>query len=337
MRYFSCLMMVGLLPAWAPIGLAPAQETEAEKVMKIILENQTNLQTRLFSLNQVDMRDFVNTVRAVYNVPNVSSVERTNSVVVRSTSATLDEIAGLLEQMKQQKPKDAARELIQVVPLTHRDPGMITELLDQLFHDTHIMPDHDSGQIILKSDNAAEIAEILRMIKALDASATGPPQGQVRTLAVTIDFIQASVGTEGEGSLPDNLQEVGAALRKSGLGKLSLYGHLMVRTQEGQEFKSNGVVRSGQEGTPVSLVSARGTAKLVNGRAELQIRSILRVPIAQTRADKTGKPYTTYTYEEFGLTTTTTVPLGDYLVLGAMPTATGDANTILMVIHITAE
>lgn len=338
MRYFSCLVMVGLLPVWAPISLARAQDAEAEKVMKIILENQTNFQTRLFSLNHVDIGDFVNTVHVVYNVRNVSSVERTNSVVVRSTPATLDEIAVLLDQMEEQQGEGPAMALIQVVQLTQRDPGLIASLLDELFHDTHIMPDHDSGQIVLKSDNAAEIAEILRMIKALDISATGLPQRQVKTLAVTIDFIRGTFGGTSAGDLPESLKGVGTALRKSGLGDLSVYGHLMVRTQEGEQFQSTGVVRSGAGTDAAAFIKISGRVEVIDDRAQLYIQSHLSIPITVQRGrDNAGQPLLTSTYEDLDLGTTTTVPLGDYFVLGAMPASTGDSDTILMVIHITAE
>ncbi len=347
MRYFSCLMMVGLLPAWAPIGLARAQEAEAEKVMRIVLDNQPDLQTRLFSLHQVDIEDFVNTVRVVYNVRNVSAVERTNSVVVRSTAATLDEIAALLEQMKQQKPEEGVRQLIQVVPLIHRDAGEIAALLEELFGDTQfmsghestrIMPDHGSGQMVVKSHNAAEIAEILRTIKALDVSSTGPQQQQVKTLAVTVDFIRGTFGETGEGDLPESLQGVGAVLRKSGLGDLSVYGHLMVRTQEGEQFQSKGVVRSGAGTDAAAFINISGQAEVVADRAQLYIQSHLSIPITVQRGrDNTGEARAVLNYEDLDLNTTTTVPLGDYFVLGAMPTSTGYSDTILMVIRITAE
>ena len=110
----------------------------------------------------------------------------------------------------------------------------------------------------------------------------------------------------------------------------------MVRTQEDEEFETNGVVRSGQDDSAVSFLRIRGNAEVIDGRAQLQITSILNVPITQTH-QREGKTHTTTSYEEFGLTTTTTVPLGDYLVLGAMPASTEDSDTILMVIHITAD
>ena len=152
-----------------------------------------------------------------------------------------------------------------------------------------------------------------------------------------MDFIQATVGAKGKGNLPEDLQGVGAALHKSGLGDLQIYGHLMVRTQEDQEFESNGVVRSGESDSPPSFLRVQGTAELVDGRAQLQIKSILDVPIARTKTDNAGKTHAQYTYQDFGLATTTTVPLGDYLVLGAIPASTGKSDTILMVIQITAE
>lgn len=338
MRHFSCLMIVGLLPVWAPIGLARAQEAVAEKVMKIIREHSPKLQTRLFGLNHVDLGDFVNTVKVVYNVRNVSAVERTNSVVVRSTPATLDEIAVLLDQMEQQADAGGGGGLAQVYRLKERDPDRIADLLSDMFVHTRIMPDYDSRQIVLKGDDAAEIEEILRMLKALDVQANYRSKREsTKTLSVTVDFIRASVGAKGEGSLPENLQGVGAALRKSGLGDLQIYGHFMVRTQEGQEFESNGVVRSGESDSPPSFLRVQGTAELVDGRAQLQIKSVLDVPIARAKTDNAGNSITQIRYEDIGLATTTTVPLGDYLVLGAIPARTGESDSILMVINITTD
>ena len=71
--------------------------------------------------------------------------------------------------------------------------------------------------------------------------------------------------------------------------------------------------------------------------AQIRIESQLNLPIPQTEVDLSGTTHTNYSLEDFGLSTTTTVRLGDFLVLGAMPASTEDSDTILMVIHITAD
>ncbi len=81
----------------------------------------------------------------------------------------------------------------------------------------------------------------------------------------------------------------------------------------------------------------REPADLAGDNAEIRIESQLNLPIPQTEVDLSGTTHTSYRLEDFGLSTTTTVRLGDYLVLGAMPASTEDSDTILMVIHVTAD
>ncbi len=88
---------------------------------------------------------------------------------------------------------------------------------------------------------------------------------------------------------------------------------------------------------PASYLGLQGTAVLAGDSAQIRIESQLNLPIPQKEIDQSGKTHTSYRLEDFGLNTTTTVRLGDYLVLGAMPASTEDSDTILMVIHITTD
>ena len=88
---------------------------------------------------------------------------------------------------------------------------------------------------------------------------------------------------------------------------------------------------------PASYVGLQGTAELSGESAQIRIESQLNLPIPQTEIDQSGTTHTSYHLEDFGLSTTTTVRLGDYLVLGAMPASTEDSDTILMVIRVTAD
>ena len=266
-------------------------------------------------------------------------LEESNSLVVRETAAVLDQIAELFKEMEQQEPpKTARRETAQVIRLMNRDPDDIAGMLNEMFHQTSIRADFDSRQIVLKGDNAGEIEEIMRMIKALDVQADYRQQrARGKTFSITVDFISATVGAKVDGDLPENLQGVAAALRKKGLGNLSVFGHLMVRSQEGEEFETKGVVRSGQTSVPASYVGLQGTAVLAGDSAQIRIESQLNMPIPRKEIADAGQTRTTYRLEDFGLNTTTTVRLGDYLVLGAMPASTEDSDTILMVIQVTAD
>ena len=320
------------------IGIGDVATAQEQPERQAARKRDENLVTQVFQIKNIDLGDAYEAARKVYNLSHIAAVEGNRTLVIRDTLERLEQIADLFAQMENFEPVSAkyAAEAT-VIALDYREAMEIAELLNPIFSAARIVADYGSQQLLVTA-NAAQIAEIARMVQSLDRPERAEPRGlPAKTLSVTVDFIQATVGAKGTGDLPENLQGVGAALRKNGLGDAKIYGHLMVRTQEDQEFESNGVVRSSREGVPVSFVRARGTAKLVDGRAELQITSILGVPFPQTRADKAGKPYTKYAYEEFGLTTTTTVPLGDYLVLGAMPASTGESDTILMVIQITAE
>lgn len=327
----------GLMLAWLVTGPIHAQQQQNPGVSRQARQ-QENLKTRVFQIGNTDLHEAYEAVGRLFNSRNTALLEQTSSLVVRDTPEVLDQIAELLEQMEQQEPAQPATELIQVVPLVHRDPDMITALLDELFHDTHIMPDLDSGQIVLKSNNAAEINEILRIIKSLDISTEGQQKPQAKTLTITIDFIRAKVGAGDGGSLPANLQRVGTALRESGLGDLSVYGHLMVRTQEGEEFQGKGIVRPSADTDAAAFVRISGRAVILGDRARLYIESHLSIPITIQRGrDNAGKPLLATQYEDLDLSTSTTATLGDYFVVGAIPASAGDSDTILMVIHIIAE
>lgn len=333
MKFMRSSFAAGLMLAWLVAGPIYAQQNQDPGRHA---PQQENLETRVFQVKNMDLYEAYHAVEQLFSSRNTALLEQASSIVVRDTPEVLDKIAELLEQMQQLKPEQPATDLIQVVPLTHRDPDMVTVLLGELFHNAHIIPDLDSGQILLKSDDATEISEILRIIKSLDVS--DRQEQQVKTLAITIDFIRAKIGAQDGGSLPPNLQKVGTALRESGLGGLSVYGHLMVRTQEGEGFQGKGVVRSGAGTDAAAFIKISGQAELVGDRVQLQVRSNLSIPITFQRGrDNAGEPLLISNYEDLDLSTTTTVPLGDYLVLGAMPASTGDSDTILMVIHITAE
>ncbi len=335
MKVLKSILILSFVVGWTPIGVAEAQDEPARKSRF----RDADLETRIFQLQNIELYEAQEALSRVYNTLHIAAIEGSNSLVVRDTAAVLDEIADLFKQMEEQpqngpSPRDTAR----VISLGSRDPDEIADMLNSMYHNTNIRADFDSRQIVLKGDNAEEIMEIAQMIAQLDVQVEhGPKRARGKTFSITVDFISATVGAKSDGDLPDNLKGVGAALRKQGLGNLSVYGHLMVRTQEDEEFESKGVVRSGEDDSAVSFLRIRGNAEMIDGQAQLRIESILEVPITQTRQDREGKTHTTTSYEDFGLSTTTTVPLADYLVLGAMPASTEDSDTILLVIQVTAH
>ncbi len=297
-----------------------------------------NLVTQVFQIKIIDLEEAYEAARKVYNLSHIAAVQGNNTLVIRDTPQRLAQLAELFAQMAEYEPVSAkyAAEAV-VLSLDHRKAMDIASLLNPIFSGARIVAD-DGSQQLLVTANAAQIAEIIRMVQSLDRLERAEPRGlSVKTLSVAVDFIRATVGAKGAGELPENLQGVNAALRKNGLGDAKVFGHLMVRTQEDEQFESNGVVRSGKDDSNLSFLRIRGNAEMIDGRVQLQITSLLNVPITQTSRDREGKTRTTISYEEFGLTTTTTVPLGDYLVLGAMPASTEDSDTILMVIHITTD
>ncbi len=321
-----------------PIGIGDLATAQEHPERQAARKRDENLVTRVFQIKNIDLQDAYEAARSVYNLSHMAAVEGNNTLVIRDTPQRLEQIADLFAQMENYEPVSAkyAAEA-SVIALDYREAMDIAELLNPIFSGARIVADYGSQQLLVTA-NAAQIAEISRMVQSLDRPERPEPRGlPAKTLSVTVDFIQATVGAKGKGELPENLQGVGAALRKSGLGELSIYGHLMVRTQEDQEFECNGLVRSGESDSPPSFLRVQGTAELVDGRAQLQIKSVLDVPIARAKTDNAPIPRAQYTYQDFGLATTTTVPLGDYLVLGAIPASTGESDTILMVIRVTAD
>ncbi len=335
MKVLKSILILSFVVGWTTIGVAEAQDEPASKS----LFRDADLETRIFQLQNIELYEAQEVLSRIYNTRHIAAIEGSNSLVVRDTAAVLDQIADLFKQMEEQpqngpSPRDTAR----VISLGSRDPDEIADMLNSMYHNTNIRADFDSRQIVLKGDNAEEIMEIAGMIAQLDVQVVhGPKRARGKTFSITADFISATVGAKVDGDLPENLKGVGAALRKQGLGNLSVYGHLMVRSQEGEEFETKGVVRSGQPSVPASYVGLQGTADITGDSAEIRIESQLNLPIPQKIVDNAGKTHTSYHLEDFGLNTTTTVQLGDFLVLGAMPASTEDSDTILMVIHITAD
>lgn len=339
MKHLKYLLIVGLVPMLASPSSAPAAQEQADqRDSNSTRRRKINLETRVFQVQKLSIDEAHDAVAQLFGSHNVAALEQANSLVVRDTTATLDQIGKLLSMMEEQAGSSEERVTSDVVPLTNREPADIVYLLNELFHRTNIMPDDYSKQIILKGNDPAEIEEILRMIKALDVEEDHYAQRELtKTLSVTIDFVRAKIGAQGSGNLPPNLQGVGAALLENGLGDASVFGHLMVRSQEEQEFESNGVVRSDDAVRPPSFLRAQGAAELVDGHAQLRIKASVNMPIAQSKTDNAGQAKVRYSYEDFGLSTTTTVPLGDYLVLGAMPASMEESDTILMVIRVTTD
>ncbi len=335
MKPLTSFLVFSLVATWVPIGATQAQDESASKSRA----RDADLETRIYQLRKIDVYDAHETLKRIFRARHVAMLEESNSLVVRETAAVLDQIAELFDKMEQQVKNDPSRrETAQVIRLENRDPDDIAGMLNSMFHQTSIRADFDSRQIVLKGLNAGEIEEIMRMIKALDVQVQhAPPRARGKTFSITVDFISATIGAKVGGDLPENLQGVAAALRKQGLGNLSVYGHLMVRSQEGEEFETKGVVRSGRPSVPASYVGLQGTAELSGDSAQIRIESQLNLPIPQVEIDQSGTTHTSYHLEDFGLSTTTTVRLGDYLVLGAMPASTEDSDTILLVIHVTTD
>ncbi len=335
MKPLTSLLIVSFVAVWAPIGPTEAQDEPASRSRF----RDADLETRIYQLRNIDLFEANEALEQIYNARHIAMLEQSNVLVVRDTPAILDQIARLFDQMElQEKTETARRETAQVIGLHNRDPVHIANMLNGMFHDTRIRADFDSRQIVLKGDNAGEIEEITRMIVQLDVQADyGQERTRGKTFSITVDFISATIGATVGGDLPENLQGVAAALRKQGLGNLSVYGHLMVRSQEGEEFETKGVVRSGRPSVPASYVGLQGTAELSGDSAQIHIESQLNLPIPQVEIDQSGTTHTSYHLEDFGLSTTTTVRLGDFLVLGAMPASTEDSDTILMVIQVTTD
>ncbi|MCH8853088.1 MAG: hypothetical protein IID41_10610 [Planctomycetes bacterium] len=339
MNMTKYVLVFGALLSLGIADLATAQdEPQKEAARNASRKRDENLVTHVFQIKNLNLHDAYEAARTIYGLAHIAAVEGNNTLIIRDTPERLEQLADLFAQMAEYEPVSAkyAAEAV-VLSLDHRKAMDIARLLNPIFSGARIVAD-DGSQQLLVTANAAQIAEIIRMVQSLDRPERAEPRGlSVKTLSVTVDFIRATVGAKGAGELPENLQGVNAALRKNGLGDAKVYGHLMVRTQEDEEFESNGVVRFGEDDSALSVLRIQGNAEMIDGQVQLRIESSLRVPFTRTRQDREGKTRTTTSYEEFSVTTTTTVPLGDYLVLGAMPASTEDSDTILMVIHITAD
>lgn len=338
MNMAKYLLVFGTLLSLGIADLATAQEEPQKAAARNTSRRRDeDLVTRVFQVKNIDLGDAFEVTKRVYGIVYISAVESNNTLIIRNTPETLDEIAQMLDQMSEIAPQVSAYARAQVYTVQHRNVDHIADMLSEVFRHCKIIPDSDSGKLLV-SGSAAEVERIYMLMMELDEPGPRTRHRTIpRTLSITVDFIQATVGGYDRGTLPENLQEVDEALLKNGLGNAKVYGHLMVRTQEKEEFESNGVVRSGKDDSALSFLRIRGNAEVIDGRVQLQITSLLNVPITQTRQDRDGKTRTTTSYEDFGLSTTTTVPLGDYLVLGAMPASIKDSDTILMVIHITAD
>ena len=313
-------------------GMAVAQQQEQQSET----QNQPSRrgprepqETRVFVLRNLHVHEMSRMISQTYGV-RVASVERSNSIVVRASNTELEEIAVLVEQMEKQQQGKPAGAGPQIVEIRHRAPEDIASVLSDMNLEVYVVADPESGKLVL---SGPEVSSALKVVAELD-TVRDEHRTLSPSLSVTIDIIRGTAGSKDKGNLPEHLKAVERALVSQGIGGLELFGHLMARSLENAHFEGNGVVRPmGSQET--SYIRARGQASVYEGRAELDIQTTVQVP---RPAQPGGEDVTRrISYEDLSLETTTVVPLGDYLVLGAMPSRIEESDTILIVIRVTMD
>lgn len=326
----SCTHVVlAVLGLWALAGpqAAPGQTAETPAPLEV----------RVYTLKYLQASDARAQVEQIFsklggfNSVTLATDERTNSLICRAPLACHAEIAGLLQRVDVESAAIGAENQL-TYPLKYREASRVAAVLEEVRSPRlQVAFDSEANMIILRGPQA-DLVAAQRLLQEMDTGGGKPSEEHHAALLVSVYFLRARFGAAGSCQLSGGLEGVAEALAGHGVGECRLLGHVMARVREGEDFNTQGVVGTDAVGAGPAQIEVGGVAEAVSdGIADLTIEGRLKVPV-EVRSDGDSKPQ--YQTHDFGINTTTRVPLGDYLVLGAIPTKIEDSDTVILVIRI---
>ncbi len=288
---------------------------------------------QVYKLQHLEAREVLNVVHHVI-VGDISINEGHNALIVRGTSDEQAQVEVLLEQLDVPRKSGSGAAPSELHRLQYRSADDVADVLGRAFPQRlRVTSDEATGTLLLNGHEDTLRAAVM-MLQSLDTeSSRASAQNVSSSMTISVDLILGTLGSAAPNILPKQLGGVSDALSADGVGGCSHLGHVLARLNENAEFSARGVMPM-DGGQTTSEVEMSGAGYLHdNGQtAEVDFRASLIIPVTR-RNPHTGE--SEVHHSDFGIETTTTVPIGDHLVLGAVPTSVGDANTVIMVIRIT--
>jgi hypothetical protein len=155
-----------------------------------------------------------------------------------------------------------------------------------------------------------------------------------RALALNFFFISGAIGGKQDldpKRIPKPLMPISETLLASGLGDLSLMAPMTVRTSDGREFESRGMLRIEVEGALDELLTFEVEGSVRTDADSRQVRVEMRARMYGHTAPEKRRETTA----EFELETTLTAQLGQYVVLAAAPSSTASGDLVALVVQVT--
>jgi hypothetical protein len=296
--------------------------------MATLHAQEDNWEVRVFVLKYVAADEISDIVSKTFRT-HVAVDPRTNSLVVHGDQEALSQIEKLVSQIDIKIAPSADNDTI--YQAKHRKAAELANVIDETFsRQMRVTFDRGSGTVILRGPEE-ELVEAMALLDRIDQAAPKQVAAIADSFTVTIDFIRGKLSTTTSGSLPPNLADVGRALQENGLGDLTHFGHVMARANEAEEFKTSGNI-AGLDADMLASVYITGAAytREQGSSVDLTIDARLSVPFNTSKGEH---PH--YQDADFSIGTSSTVPIGDYLVLGALPSVVAGSDTVVLVIRVT--
>jgi len=288
--------------------------------------------TRVVNLAHLDAYEAAGAIEKLRLSATAAAMSET-TLVLRGTPDALkmivDDMLTALDM-----PKDAGSSRMETVllPLGNIRTETLMPALSTVTRgtSTRVAIDEATRVLVIRGTSDA-IAEMKTLVEQLDK----PSQ----PLTLQFFFIRANVKDieEDEATpLPSALASVGKVLKDNGLRNPSLITPIIVVAEQGQEFKSDSLLRAVyDEGTLEESLSFE-----VSGRAGLQskdnrVHVDVRARIRGNYVDVGGGVAAGDTH--FDASTMIAAKLGSYTVLAAAPSSTALGDTIALVIRATTD
>jgi Bacterial type II/III secretion system short domain len=277
---------------------------------------------RVIVLKHTSVKDFARVAGSVVRDPfsSVSYDERTNAVVVRGTSSTIDTLMDLVEMLDVPVAKGSGDERVEVFSLEHAqaNPLLIETLDDVLGRDgqghqnLRLSYDQLSNQLVARGESRA-LAQLSALVKELDRPA--PFEQQSGDIDVRLIWLTSGA----KGKVPADLEDVTDALEEVGIEGLGMVAQTIVRTTNRSDFMTE-FATGGDEPWRVRFGGSAQTTDAEHWTMEVSLSGRQANPSPETFPGSV----------EFD--TRLSTQSGHYVVLGVAPIGDVDSVFVLQII-----
>lgn len=273
-------------------------------------------------------------------------VTQGGALVVRAPLDAIDRVEKVIVEADQ--PVSAPRLKIQVFKLEYARPQTVCQLLNELRQpNVRCQPDERTGSIVLSgSDQAMQEAAVL--IQKLDQGERSAPEGPPPR-AVQIRIVWLITGEKDAPSPPDDLAGVVGDLARMGISELHLAAQTMVSAiaaapppRPPSPARPGPVPPSPSGGFTISAAPRYGTLSITGSFLDTQQSEQPRLQLSlEASAPLEPAPPGTppapcqQTRRLCSISTAMATPLGEAVVLGAVPT--GENKTSVFILQVLAR